>query len=218
MAAIGFIEATQPARRYGGHLYEHELRAALSTVHQVEHVVPSPVLPGRAGTIESVARLAMASGAKDLWIRNYYSSLTMPFDRTKGKNLIIVHHVDTSQLPPLSRLICGLLSPVYHSALLRADMVVAVSEFWRRRLSGMGCKSVEVIHNSFDPKEFAIGAEEVAEFMERHGLGGRPIVYLGNCQKAKGAVDAYAALEGIDARLVTSGKPHARLPALNPRP
>ncbi|MDO8470596.1 MAG: glycosyltransferase, partial [bacterium] len=42
-----------------------------------------------------------------------------------------------------------------------------------------------------------------------------PIVYLGNCQKAKGVVEAYQALQGMDAHLVTSGAQKVRIPARN---
>ena len=64
---------------------------------------------------------------------------------------------------------------------------------------------VEIIYNPFDFKEFTFSDDDIDKFKIKYQLSGKPIIYLGNCQKAKGVVEAYEALKGLDAHLVTSG-------------
>ena len=71
------------------------------------------------------------------------------------------------------------------------------------------------IYNGIDPSQFTFGEEEVAAFRERHGLEGKPVLYLGNCQTIKGVVEAYQALKGSGFHLVTSGKRRVDVPTIN---
>jgi glycosyltransferase involved in cell wall biosynthesis len=62
---------------------------------------------------------------------------------------------------------------------------------------------------------FNITKEEVLEFKKRYKLEEKPIIYLGNCQKAKGVVDSYKALKDLDVYLVTSSRRQVNVPTLN---
>lgn len=64
-------------------------------------------------------------------------------------------------------------------------------------------------------KNYDISDGEVEEFKEENGLGDKPIIYMGNCQKNKGVVEIYNQLKNRDFTLVTSGKRKVNLPARN---
>jgi len=73
----------------------------------------------------------------------------------------------------------------------------------------------EKLNGSSDINDFNISDKEVLEFRKKYKLEGKPIVYLGNCQKAKGVVESYNALKCLNCHLVTSGKPMVEIPARN---
>ncbi|KAF5432071.1 Glycosyltransferase involved in cell wall bisynthesis [Candidatus Methanophagaceae archaeon] len=157
--------------------------------------------------------LLKLKGNKDLWIREFSSTITLPFDKTTGKNLLIVHHIDSNYLayPTL----CKFLDKLFYRNLNEINTVVTVSKFWKEHFESRGCDDVRLIYNFFDITEFEFTEEEIVKFKETYGLTKRPIVYLGNCQKAKGVVEAYQALKGLDADLVTSGEKRVDIPATN---
>jgi glycosyltransferase involved in cell wall biosynthesis len=95
------------------------------------------------------------------------------------------------------------------------DAVITVSEYWRERLLENGCVNVFVIHNSFDLNNFNISNEEAEKFKENRDLTGKPIIYLGNCQRAKGVLESYQALKDLNVHLVTSGEIFVKTPARN---
>jgi len=64
-------------------------------------------------------------------------------------------------------------------------------------------------------QDFDVTEQEVADFKKRFNLEGKPIIYIGNCQKAKGVVESYNALKNLDVYLVTSGEKHIDIPATN---
>jgi glycosyltransferase involved in cell wall biosynthesis len=99
--------------------------------------------------------------------------------------------------------------------LRRCDRVVTVSEYWRNYLRGQGVERCAVIHNAFDVESYDIGEDEKSRFLDRHGLRGKPIIYLGNCQRLKGVQIAYEALSSMDAHFVTSGLKDIDLPCLH---
>jgi len=62
---------------------------------------------------------------------------------------------------------------------------------------------------------FSFEGEEVEDFKRRFKLGGKPILYLGNCQRIKGIVEAYGQLKHLEVQLITSGRKEVDLPILN---
>jgi glycosyltransferase involved in cell wall biosynthesis len=217
MKTIGWIEVSQ--KRYGGVLYNEEAREALSEKFEVSVVSCKPrILSGlrRAKFLEVFVRLFFLKGKMDVWVRDHFSLLTLPFDRTDGKNIVLVHHFDFSSLPFPGNLVFSFLKKAFlYRNLRKADVIVTVSEYWKEHFTKKGYQNVRVICNGFSLKDFEISEECVKEFKRRFGLEGKPIIYLGNCQKAKGVVEAYEALKGLDAHFVTSGAAQARIGAKN---
>jgi len=72
-----------------------------------------------------------------------------------------------------------------------------------------------LIYNAFDTERFHFHDQEIEEFKEKFSLKSKPILYLGNCQPAKGVVESYEQLKDLEVHLVTSGRREADLPALN---
>ena len=79
----------------------------------------------------------------------------------------------------------------------------------------MGHNSIEIIYNPFNLEEFTFSDDDIEKFKAKYQFSEKPIIYLGNCQKAKGVVEAYSALKGLDAHFVTSGAKDVNLPALH---
>lgn len=75
-------------------------------------------------------------------------------------------------------------------AIERADAVVAVSEFTRRRLVDVGVRGGDralVITNGADSARFGVDLAAGDRFREQHGLGDRPVVLtVGNVSERKG--------------------------------
>ncbi len=212
---IGWIEIS--IKQYGGNLYNQLARDILSSAHAVELISCEARLFSMFRPLklmESLVRLACLRGKKDVWVRDFYSTLTLPFDRTEGKNVVMVHHDDFSGFSQPARFFLSVLQRVvFYRNLRRADAIVTVSEYWKRHFLQKGYPRVFTIYNGFDFARFQITDEQVAAFKKREGLEGKPIIYLGNCQKAKGVKLAYEVLRGIDAHLVTSGKRQVNIPA-----
>jgi glycosyltransferase involved in cell wall biosynthesis len=93
--------------------------------------------------------------------------------------------------------------------------ILTVSEYWENHFLEKGYKNVYKIYNGFDLADFDISDQEASEFKRKYNLLGKPIIYLGNCQRAKGVVESYHALKDFDVYLVTSGDCRVRIPARN---
>jgi glycosyltransferase involved in cell wall biosynthesis len=88
-----------------------------------------------------------------------------------------------------------------------ADAIIVVSEYWRNILEKAGATDVMVINNSFDLDRFEFTPNELQEFRTKWGFDGqRPVIYLGNARPEKGYLEAFEALNGIDATFVATGK------------
>lgn len=213
---IGWIEISK--KKYGGIVYNEEARQALLNDFDVELIIREAKYFKNFKYFkipESIIYLTTLGGYKDLWIRDFYSVLTMPFDRTSGKNMAIVHHDDFSGYPTLTRPIFKIAKQIFYRNLKKVDAIVVVSEYWKKYFLDKGYKNVYRIYNAFALNEFNISQAEIDEFRGRHKLIDKPIIYLGNCQKPKGVVEAYNALKDLDVHLVTSGSPMVNIPAQN---
>lgn len=213
---IGWIEIS--LKQYGGNLYNEQAREALSKEFDVELVNREAKIfkyfrPLKL--VESLLRLLALSGKKDAWVRDFYSILTMPFDRTQGKQIAMVHHVDFSGFPLFARFVFFFLQKLFYYNLKRVDVIVTVSEYWKQHFLQMGYQRVYKISNGFDLSEYKITDEEVEEFKKQYNLEGKPIIYLGNCQKIKGVKEAYKILRDLNVHFVTSGKRMVKIPAQN---
>ncbi|MBU1015356.1 glycosyltransferase family 4 protein [Patescibacteria group bacterium] len=214
---IGWVETH--TKKVGGIVYNDMAREALRAFFDLEVIIPQTRLFSGARLLklgELLFRLVFLGGTKDLWIRGLYAALTLRLDHTKGKNLVMIHHEDFAGYPWHARLLFSLFwRPAFHWNLKRADGIVVVSAFWNNYYRKKGYKNVFTIYNAFDLGRVTVSEKEVEAFKKKHGLEGKPIIYLGNCQKGKGVVESYKALAHVDAYLVTSGPKHVDIPARN---
>lgn len=215
MKSIGWVKIS--GRRYGGVLYEEKAMEALKDCFDVEYLkINSSIFKrGYLRAPELIFNLLKLKGEKDLWIRDSNTVITAPFDRTKGKKLAVIHHIDYSTTPLLFKPIDFIIEKLIYRSLQKMDAVVTVSRYWRDYFLKLGFTNVFVIYNGFNPADFDISEEETENFKKEYHLAGKPIIYLGNCQKAKGVIESYRALEGLPVFLVTSGERMADIPALN---
>ena len=205
-------------KKYGGVVYENQLRKILAEKADLD------LVDIRTGNFKNkylkaltfLFNLFKLKGEKDLWIRDFYTTVALSLRRTKGKNLVIIHHLDFSGFPLIAKPFLNLLKIFFfYPNLRKTDVIVVVSEYWKNYLVKKGYQDIYKIYNSFDLSDFYISDKEVLEFKNKHNLVDKPIIYLGNCQKAKGVKKSLKALDGINAYLVTSGEPKVKINALN---
>lgn len=206
----------------GGNVYIQEMLRAISSEKNYFETETIDLSPKRFKTfkllkaLEIFFNLLRFRGEKDLWIRNFYSTVFFSKKRTKGKNIAMVFHVDFSGFPLLLKpFLIFFEKVVFYHQLRKADVIVVVGEYYKNYFLEKGYPNVKKIYFGFNLKEFDITDKEVIEFKEKYKLKDKPIIYLGNCQKAKGALDSYNALKGLDVHFVTSGKKEFEMPALN---
>lgn len=213
---IGWIEIPKGDvwKTGGGNAYRVCLYALLSKKYDIE---PLGIILNDGNKLYQGGKmfynLLKLKGEKDIWIREFSSIITLPFDKTTGKNLLLVHHIDSNYLsyPTLSKF----LEKLFYRNLNKINTVVTVSKYWREHFESRGCDDVRLIYNFFDIKEFKFTEEAIINFKEKYGLTKKPVISLGNCQKSKGVVEAYQALKDLDAYLVTSGEKRVDIPATN---
>lgn len=217
MKKIGWIQVF--SKKYGGVMFAEESRDILSKHFDLELVDLEARFFKQFRYLklpESLFYLLRLGGKKDLWIRDFYSTLTLPFDRTKGKNVVVVFHIDFSQFPRLSRPFLILLEKLFfYRGLRKADAIVVISDYWENHFRGRGYKNIYKVYWGPDLNDFDISSEEVSDFKKKYKLEGKPVIYLGNCQRAKGVVEAHEALKDLDAHFVTSGRRQVQIPAPN---
>lgn len=196
----------------GGQAYEVQLEAALRRRFNVEvrNVYPKrvPRLPGiRLRQVLAATR----GGGWSVSIRGFVPAIPLALHGFPGRQIILIHHLDHTEVPH-SRM-STLLERLFARALRRADRLVVVSPFWEKWFQDrFNDLAVSVVHNGFDVDAYTFPADEMAAFRKRFGFDDRPIVYLGNCQRAKGVVEAYEALSDGPYELVTSGRRGVTLP------
>lgn len=214
-AKIGWIKIA--SRRYGGVIYGEQVREALSQDFDIETVnIDSGYFRrGYARAPELFCNLLRVKGEKDLWIRDLYPLITLGWDKTSGKNMAIVYHIDFSTSSPAAKLPNFFLERLIYHKLKNVDFIVTISEYWKNYFLEKGYKNVYKICPAFDPSDFDISPEEVSDFRKKYQLADKPIIYIGNCQKAKGVVETYRALKDLDVFLVTSGERMVKIPTLN---
>jgi glycosyltransferase involved in cell wall biosynthesis len=202
---------------FGGDTYDLDARKALRRRFAVSTIVEerrvSDSAPRQAvNIISQLIRLRRLRTQGDATIRSFLPSVFSPFERDKF-NIVLIHHIDTSVLPHRARE--NLFKMLFYRRIGRCDMMVAVSRYWRDHFISRGVRDVRVIYQGFPIDEFRFTGEEIEDFRNRFGLADRPIIYLGNCQRVKGVVEAYQALKDMDFHLVTSGRRDVNIPALN---
>lgn len=214
---IGWIEISK--KKYGGIIYNEKARKILSQHFHLELILCQAKIFKKIRYLkipESLFYLAKLKGKKDLWIRDFYSTITLHLDKTEGKNLVLIHHLDFSGFPIFAKPFLDSLEKLFFwRNLKKVDAILTVSEYWKNYFLKKGYKNVYKIYNGFDLADFNISDEEVENFKIKYNLYDRPIIYIGNCQKAKGIIGSYNALKDLNVHLVTSGKRQIKIPAKN---
>ena len=206
------------SKKYGSTAYEIPLKKVLSENFNFDFIkVEGKHFKNKyLRALEFIFNLYMLDGRKDLWIRDFYSTVFVRINKTSGNNLSIVHHLDFSGFNLISRIVLEPLKILfYYHNLRKMDAIVTVSEYWRKHFLERGYKNVYKIYNSFNLPDFNISDQEVSDFKKKYNLTDKQIIYLGNCQKAKGVRESFKALKDLDVYLVTSGEQKIKIPALN---
>ncbi len=215
--SIGLIEFPKNSGTLeitGGNHYRRLLYEVLSKYFEIEtyDVVPRKKSFGRV-LDPYLKSLIKPHGEKNIWIREILSTATIPFNRTVGRNILLFHHYDPNYTNYSNRYPIGKL---FHKNLKHLDAAVVVSKYWRRYLHQYVPElQVDVIHIGFNLKEFKFKKSELVEFVEKYNLNDKPIIYIGNNHPAKGVIEVYNMLKGLDAYLITSGKKLTNIPSIH---
>lgn len=196
----------------GGRAYEADLERALEEKFHVEvkSIYPRHLI-GLPGKRFRQILAATRDNSWDVTIRGFVPALALGLRKARGRQIVLIHHLDHSAVPHAG--VSSRLERLFEKALHRAHRLVVVSPFWEKWFSARFPElAISVIHNGFDVDHYTISPEETSGFREQFGFDDRPIVYLGNCQRAKGVVEAYEALRNSPYQLVTSGRPDVELP------
>lgn len=197
---------------FGGSVYEKMVARALSTEHNVSWF-DTRARFRRAGVrpqmFLSVLRKQLTSRI-DLWIRNDVAVAAMIKRDAEQRNVALCHHIDPTEIG--NRTIGRGLHRLFIRNAKRCDCVIVVAQFWKDYLESQGVERVRVIHNGFDVPAFDVHKANVDRFKEEHGLLGKPIIYVGNCQESKGAREVLEVLRPLDAHFVSSGIKNTQLP------
>jgi glycosyltransferase involved in cell wall biosynthesis len=200
----------------GGGIYTQLVPDVIKDSFHVEtYGLPQPQKRKVAGYTGLYYKLSKIHGQKDVWIRTSNCIVTLPLDKTRGKNIALFYHIDNSVKPASTKLFSYVLDRVIVRNLNLVDKIVVLSQYWKEYFEALGHSSIEIIYNPFNLEEFTFSDDDIEKFKAKYRLSEKPIIYLGNCQKAKGVVEAYRALKGLDAHFVTSGSKNVNLPALH---
>jgi glycosyltransferase involved in cell wall biosynthesis len=210
---IGWIEVLK--RVYGGTIYTSMVQSVLSEHYNLEMINVGLDRFKKYLYPKILYRLCKISGEKDLWIRNFDSILTMPYDGTRGKNTALIFHIDQSFQPAYLKLPWSMLEKIFYHHLKTVDHIITISKYWQGHFLERGYPKVDLVYNGFDMDQFRFEEGEILEFKRKFHLEGKSILYLGNCQRIKGVVEAYDRLKDLDVHLVTSGRREVNIPALN---
>lgn len=214
---IGWIEISQ--KKYGGVIYDNEVKHILSKEFDLDLINFEPKYFKKLRYLkipESLFYLFKLKGERDLWIRDFFSTIVLSFKKTKGKNLVMVHHLDFSGFPFIAKPFLYLLEKLFfYQGLRKTDAIVTVSEYWKNYFLQKDYQNVYKIYNGFDLSNFDIEENKILDFKKKYKLNNKPIIYLGNCQRAKGVVEAYHSLKDLNVYLITSGRQEVRTPAIN---
>ena len=208
---IGWVQIAGP--HSGGHRYGESVRRAVNGPLDVTlEDIRSHAGPLRPIVMQARLAALRKRGGYDVLILDNAAALALPLPR-KPKHIVLIHHIDWGSIASRwERALFSALEPLCLRHLRNADQVVTVCKFWEDRVRAAGNPRVRTIYNAFDEADFQVRDEEVAALRARHGLT-KPIVYIGNCQEAKGAGRSYDALRDLDVHLVTSGRRLLDIPA-----
>ena len=205
----------------GGTIYEEMVKKVLSDNYseiEFENIIPLRI--GKRNVSKYLLaplilwRLFKISRRRDcsLTIRDFDSSLFL--NQKPTKNIILFFHIDTSFLSFPFKIVYSFLQKLIFFNFKKADALVTISKYWQNYFQKKGYKNIFLIYNAFNLGNYNFTSKEVEDFKKQHNLIGKPIIYIGDCQKAKGVKESYDTLKDLDVFLVTSGgDPRFKVPA-----
>jgi len=201
----------------GGFAYNSEVRRIIAQNYKLKTIAIKDrhILFKYFKPFRWMWQLMRADIGGDVLIEESFDTLIFPIPRRHDKKVAIIHHIDNSASPVLLKILLVFAERIFYKNIKKFDLVVTVSEYWRQYFLSIGCKNVVKIYNSFDLESFNITDSDVDAFRNKFNLIGKKIVYIGNCQKAKGVVESYQSLKDLDIFLVTSGERKVNIGAIN---
>lgn len=212
---IGWIQIS--SKRDGGNLYSEQVRKVLSKEFDIEiKNLEERYLKSRyLRPLEWFWGFMKLKDKKDLWvIQSFFDLAALSLSRIKGKKIALIYHIDISVFPWFLKPIFFLIEKIFYHNLKKTEAIITIAEYWRKHFLDKGYPNVYKIYNSFDLADFNITEKEVSEFKKKYSLEGKPIIYIGVGQKAKGVVEICKALKDLDVYLIASGRQEVQIPAL----
>ncbi|MFQ6082614.1 MAG: hypothetical protein ACE5WD_04545, partial [Candidatus Aminicenantia bacterium] len=200
----------------GGNVYQKMVEKALSKKYNVKNFKVFPkIFPKarRPRMLFKIMYLNKKESSINLWIRNILGVIGMPFKKEKSCNIALFFHRDYEAIP--NKWLSEILDHYFWKNIKKCDEVVVISKCWKDFFESKGIANLKIIHWGFNISNFSFDFDEVSEFKKRYSLTGKPIIYLGNCQEAKGVKEAYLSLKNLPYHLVTSGKKQVKIPVTN---
>lgn len=198
---------------YGGRIYENEMIHLLEKEVEFERVF----IMKHKIRILNIFRFFFLLVKYKFFYKGVLllTNSTTIFAGIRSKNIVVVHHIDSHFSWSPIHTYAHLCSLYLYNFTSRFDTVVVVAEIWRQKMLMRGFKHVVKIYNSFNLSDYTFRKEDVTDFKKKYKLSGKPIVYLGNGRKGKGADKCYEYLRGMDVHFVTSGDSDFDIPAIN---
>jgi len=210
---VGWIETIKHAT--GGRAYDSNVQRVIAKKHDLEifNVGFDKSTPFKYPIL--LYKIARLSGKKDVWVKRYDSIIMLPFERTVGKNIAIIYHIDITTAPYQERIPLFLLEKIFYRNLWKVDAIVTICKFYYNRFVRIGYPNVKLIYPAYNVNDFKFTEKEIEDFKKRYGIDKKPIIYIGNCQRIKGVVESYKALKDMNVHLITSGRKTVDIPAIN---
>lgn len=205
-------------RNYGGNVYENMIAEVLSEEFDIKFISTGAKIKSKFKYLEApfvIWRIFKTSRKKefDVVIRNFMSSLFL--NKKPVKNVGVVFHIDNSTQFFIIRIIWFFLEKLILWNLKKCDVIVVEAKYWENYFKRKNYKNIYKIYNAFNLADFNFTVKEIELFKKKYNLTEKPIIYIGNCQKAKGVLESYAVLKNLDVHLVTSGRAQFKTPARN---
>jgi glycosyltransferase involved in cell wall biosynthesis len=203
------------SQKLGGRIYKQYLYEMLQQ-NEYDFVPMNIILNKKrnnkvAGLVFFLKLLSLSKTA-DLFIREFQSIASMNYDRTMGKNLGILHHIDTGYTR--SSIINETTDKLVYNNVKDLDLLITVSEYWKNHFQSYS-DNIKVIYNPFDFPKYNVSENAVNSFLKRYNLLKKPVIYIGNCRENKGVTEVYEKIKNIDAYIVTSGLKEVDIPAIH---
>lgn len=206
------IRLATSKKGYGGNIYELMVDEALKKKFSFELELNSFQLKGFWRLLEAPKffwNLWRFANKKGSFLIRTFQSAFFPF---RGKGVTIVYHVDSTGSPLLPRLFQDFLEWWFLSFIPKNEPIVVIADYWRNFLKERGFQNLHLIYCGYELEKYSPTELEVQQFLEKHDLAGKQIVYIGNPQVKKGATLAFEALKDTEFTLVTSGVADTHIP------